>query len=175
MDWGLTIGSVYFNSIDIIVFCLAIIGGIAGTITGFADSFAHRAGFIVGFFLSLMFTKVLAEVLLAAFGLAMFFSSLISFVLLFLAGYVLMRVIGNLLDTALNVTGLRAVNSLLGFIWGVIEVLVVAAFILYVLELQTAFDLSSVLGQSQFVLRLVRPLVPETVSWFTLTVNAANV
>ena len=175
MDWGITIGSVYFNSIDIIVFCLAIIGGIADTITGFADSFAHRAGFIVGFFLALMFTKMLAELLFDSFGLAMFFSSLISFVVLFLAGYVLMRVVGNLLDTALNVTGLRAVNSLLGFIWGVIEVLVFAAFILYILELQTAFNLSSVLDKSEFVLRLVRPLVPETVNWFTLTVNAANV
>ncbi len=175
MDWGITIGSVYFNSVDIIVFSLAIIGGIAGTIAGFADSFAHRAGFIVGFFLALMFTKMLAELLLDSFGLAMFFSSLISFVLLFLAGYILMRVIGNLLDTALNVTGLRAVNGLLGFIWGVIEVLVFAAFILYILELQTAFDLSSVLDKSEFVLRLVRPLVPETVSWFTLTVNSAYV
>lgn len=175
MDWGVTIGSVYFNSIDIIVFCLAIVGGIADTITGFADSFAHRAGFIVGFFLSLMFTKVLSEVLLASFGLALFFSSLISFIVLFLAGYILMRVIGNLLDTALNVTGLKAVNSLLGFIWGVIEVVVFSAFILYMLELQTAFNLSSVMDKSQFVLRLVRPLVPETVNWFTLTVNAANV
>lgn len=175
MDWGMTIGSVYFNSIDIIVFCLAIIGGIADTITGFADSFTHRAGFIVGFFLSLMFTKMLAEVLLASFGLAMFFSSLISFVLLFLAGYILMRVIGNLLETALNVTGLRPVNSLLGFIWGVVEVIVFSAFILYILELQTAFNLSSVLDKSQFVLRLVRPLVPDTVNWFTQTVNAAYV
>ncbi|HKL57094.1 MAG TPA: CvpA family protein, partial [Sphaerochaeta sp.] len=91
MDWGITIGSVYFNSIDIIVFSLAIIGGIAGTITGFADAFAHRSGFLVGFFLALMFTKVLAELLFDSFGLAMFFSSLISFVLLFLAGYILMR------------------------------------------------------------------------------------
>lgn len=175
MDWGITLGSVYFNSIDIIVFCLAIIGGIAGTITGFADAFAHRAGFIVGFFLALIFTKILAELLFVSFGLAMFFSSLISFVLLFLAGYILMRVVGNLLDTALNVTGLRAVNSLLGFFWGVLEVLVLAAFILYLLELQTAFDLSSVLDRSEFVRILVRPLVPETVNWFAVTVNGAHV
>lgn len=175
MDWGITIGSVYFNSIDIIVFSLAIIGGIAGTITGFADAFAHRSGFLVGFFLALMFTKVLAELLFDSFGLAMFFSSLISFVLLFLAGYILMRVVGNLLETALDVTGLRAVNSLLGFFWGVLEVLVFGAFVLYMLEVQTAFDLSSILGQSQFVLRLVRPLVPETVNWFTVTVNGAHV
>jgi len=86
-----------------------------------------------------------------------------------------MRVIGNLLDTAMNVTGLRAVNSLLGFIWGVVEVLVFSAFILYILELQTSFDFSSVMDRSQFVLRLVRPFVPETVNWFTLTVNAAHV
>lgn len=175
MDWGITIGSVYFNSIDVIVFCLAMVGGIADTITGFADSFAHRAGFIVGFFIALMFTKILSELLFASFGLAMFFSSLISFVLLFLAGYVLMRVVGNLLETALDITGLKAVNSLLGFIWGVVEVAIFAAFVLYVLDQQKVFDLSSILDKSQFVLRLVKPLVPETVNWFTLTVNGANV
>lgn len=175
MDWGVTIGSVYFNSIDIIVFFLAIVGGITDTLTGFADAFAHRAGYLVGFFIALMFTKILGEVLIASFALSVFFSSLISFVVLFIAGYALMRVVGNLLDTALNVTGLRAVNGLLGFIWGVVEVLVFSSFILYILEMQKAFDFSSVLDQSQFVLRLVRPLVPETVSWFSSTVSSANV
>ncbi len=175
MDWGLTIGSVYFNSVDIIVFSLAIIGGIGATITGFADAFAHRAGFLVGFFLALMFTKVLAELLLASFGLAMFFSSLISFIVLFLAGYTLMRVIGNLLETVLQATGLKAINGLLGFFWGVLEMLVLAAFVLYLLELQSSFDLSGVLDKSEFVRLLVRPLVPETVNWFTVTVQGAHV
>ena len=175
MDWGVTIGSVYFNSLDIIVFFLAIIGGITGTLTGFADAFTHRAGYLVGFFVALMFTKILGEVLVDSFALSLFFSSLISFVVLFIAGYALMRVIGNLLDTALNATGLRAINGLLGFIWGVAEVLVFASFILYVLEMQKAFDFSSVLDKSQFVLRLVRPFVPETVSWFSSAVSSANV
>ena len=175
MDWGVTIGSVYFNSVDIIVCILAIIGGIADTLTGFADAFAHRSGYLVGFFVSLMFTKILSAVFVEAFTLPPLLGSLIAFVVLFIIGYALMRMVGNLLETALNATGLRAVNGLLGFIWGVAEVVIVAAAVLYILELQTAFDFSPVMDKSQFVLYLVRPMVPETVNWFTLNLQASHV
>lgn len=175
MDWGIQLGSVYFNALDIIVFCLAMIGGIADTITGFADAFSHRAGFLAGFFAALMFTKMLASVLVASFALGLLLASLIAYVILFLSGYILMRIVGNLLDTALNVTGLRAVNGLLGFLWGVIEVMAFSAFILYILELQKVFDLSSVLDNSEFVLRFVRPVVTESLQWFTKTVGATHV
>ena len=175
MQWGLTIGSVYFNSIDIIVFSLAIIGGIADTLSGFADAFSHRSGYIVGFFSALMFTKLIAELLVQSFALPSLLASLISFVILFLIGYALMRFVGNLLETALNATGLRSVNGLLGFLWGVLEVGIVCALVIYVLELQTVFDLSDVFDKSQFTLNVVRPLVPETVNWFASTVQAPNV
>jgi membrane protein required for colicin V production len=175
MDWGITIGSVYFNSIDIIVFALAIIGGIGGTLNGFADSFSHRAGFIAGFALSLMFTRILANLMVESFGLPFFVSSLISFVVLFLSGYGLLRFIGNLLESALDGIGLKPVNSLLGFIWGVFEMLVLLSIILYALELQKMFDISKFLDVSQFVLRFVRPLVPETVDWITTQVSSAHV
>ena len=175
MQWGLTIGSVYFNSIDIIVCSLAIIGGIADTLTGFADAFAHRSGYFVGFFSALMFTKLIAVLFVQSFNLPMLLASLLAFIILFLIGYALMRIVGNLLETALNATGLRAVNGLLGFLWGVVEVMIACAVILYVLELQKAFDFSSVMDKSQFVLHVVRPLVPETVHFFASSVQVPHV
>jgi membrane protein required for colicin V production len=175
MNWGIAIGSVYFNSIDIIVFALAIVGGIGGSLNGFADSFAHRAGYIAGFFVSLMFAKIFGDLLAESFGLPAFAASLIAFLLLFLIGYGLLRMVGNVLEAALEGIGLRPVNSLLGFFWGVFEMTVVLSLVLYALEVQTAFDLGSVLGSSQFVLRFVRPFVPETVDWITTKVGNANV
>ncbi len=175
MQWGLTVGSVYFNSVDIIIFSLAIVGGIGGALTGFADAFANRSGYLVGFFVALMFTKLLADIIAQAFSFPLMAASLISFVILFLIGYGAMRIVGNLLETALNATGLSSVNGLLGFLWGVLEVVVVSALVVYILELQTAFDLSSIFDKSQFTLNIVRPLVPETVSWITSTVQLPNV
>ncbi|MEA4860943.1 MAG: CvpA family protein [Sphaerochaeta sp.] len=175
MQWGLTIGSVYFNSIDIIVFALAIIGGIADTLVGFADAFSHRSGYIVGFFSGLMFTRIIADVVSASFALPPILAALLSFIVLFLIGYALMRIVGNLLETALNATGLRAVNGLLGFLWGVIEVVIAASVIIYILELQKVFDLSAVFDASQFVLNIVRPMVPDTVHWFASSVQVAHV
>lgn len=175
MQWGVTIGSIYFNSIDIIVFSLAVIAGIVGTLVGFAKAFSHHSGFIVGFFSGLMFTKMVAEVIVQSFYLPPLLASLVAWVVLFLIGYLLMRIVGKLLETALTATGLRQVNALLGFLWGAFELAIIAAIILYVLELQRAFDLSSVLDQSQFVLNVVRPLVPETFSWITSTTGLTNV
>ncbi len=175
MQWGLTIGSVYFNSIDIIVFALAIIGGIADTLVGFADAFSHRSGYIVGFFSGLMFTRIIADIVSASFALPPILAALLSFIVLFLIGYALMRIVGNLLETALNATGLRAVNGLLGFLWGVIEVVIAASVIIYILELQKVFDLSAVFDASQFVLNIVRPMVPDTVHWCASSVQVADV
>ncbi|WP_320130769.1 CvpA family protein [uncultured Sphaerochaeta sp.] len=175
MDWGITIGSVYFNSIDVIVFAFAIIGGIGGALNGFADSFSHRAGYLAGFLVGLMFTRILADLLVESFNLPIFVATLISFILLFLVGYEVLRFIGNLVETALTGIGLTPLNSLLGFVWGVFEMLVLMSFILYILQLQKAFDLSQILDKSQFVLRFVRPLVPATVNWITTQVSSANV
>jgi len=175
MQWGLTIGSVYFNSIDFIVFALAIIGGIADTLVGFADAFSHRSGYIVGFFSGLMFTRIIADIVSASFALPPILAALLSFIVLFLIGYALMRIVGNLLETALNATGLRAVNGLLGFLWGVIEVVIAASVIIYILELQKVFDLSAVFDASQFVLNIVRPMIPDTVHWFASSVQVAHV
>lgn len=175
MDWGVTIGSVYFNSIDIMVCILAIVGGIGGTLNGFADSFSHRAGFFAGFAVGLMFTKILAQLIMESFGLPLFVASLLSYVFLFLVGYGTLRFVGNLLESALEGIGLRPVNSLLGFVWGVFEMLVLLSVILYVLELQDTFNVGRYLDASQFVLRFVRPLVPETVDWITSQVSSAHV
>lgn len=175
MQWGVTIGSIYFNSIDIIVFGLAIIAGIVGTLTGFAKAFSHRSGYIVGFFSGLMFTKMVAEILGQSFNLPPLLASVAAWVVLFLVGYLLMRIVGGLLETAFTATGLRQVNALLGFLWGVFELSIACAVILYVLELQRAFDLSAVMDQSQFILNVVRPLVPETFSWITSTTGLTNV
>ena len=175
MQWGVTIASIYFNSVDIIVFGLAIVAGIVGTLTGFAKAFSHRSGYIVGFFSALMFTKIVAELLTQSFNLGPFVASLVAWIVLFLVGYILMRIVGGLLETALTATGLRQVNALLGFLWGVLELAIACAVILYVLELQRAFDLSPFMDQSQFVIHVVRPLVPGSFAWIGATTGLPNV
>ena len=111
MQWGLTIGSVYFNSIDIIVFVLAIIGGIADTLTGFADAFSHRSGYIVGFFPP-HFTCIIARCIWRS------FSRLDSLQPDCFCAPVPDRVwlmrISAILELRSIATGLRAVNGLLG-------------------------------------------------------------
>lgn len=164
MDWGITIGSVFFSSIDIIVFALCMFGGIGGAITGFADSFASSAGYIMGFFVSLMFTGRLSSLVQETFpGFPLFLAVLVVFVLLFLVGYGLLRLIGNFLEHVMESIGIDVINKLLGFFWGIIEAGIILSVIIYLLDLQTVFDLSQWFDKSQIVVRLVRPLVPESI------------
>ena len=88
---------------------------------------------------------------------------------------ILVRTVGGLLETALTATGLKQVNALLGFLWGVVELAIACAVILYVLELQRAFDLSSFMDKSQFVMHVVRPLVPGSFAWIGATTGLPNV
>ncbi len=172
MQWGVTIASIYFNSIDIIVFGLAVIAGIVGTLRGFAQAFSHRSGFFIGFFAGLMFTKPLSLLLQNSFYLPPLASALIGWIVLFFLGHRLMVIVGRLVETALKAIGLHHLNSLLGFLWGVVEFAIASALILYILELQQAFDLSAVFDQSQFILNIVRPLIPEGLKFLTTATGA---
>ena len=60
---GVTIASICFNSVDIIVFSLAIIAGIVGTLTGFRHSILPSKRVHHRLLVALMFTKIVAEIL----------------------------------------------------------------------------------------------------------------
>jgi len=176
MDWGLTIGNIYFNSIDVIMFALLMIGGIGGAISGFAESFSKTAGYLIGLIVALMFTALLSPTFVSTFNISPFFASLFAFVALFVAGFLLMRFLGGLLDKIFSVSnGLDAINKLLGFFWGLLEMLVLIAIILYFLRMQTLFNITGLLSKSQFVTRLIDPYQPVTMQWVSSQLGNINV
>ena len=154
MQWGVTIGSIYFNSIDIIVFSLAVIAGIVGTLVGFAKAFSHHSGFIVGFFSGLMFTKMVAEVIVQSFYLPPLLASLVAWVV---SSSSVTLDEDRPLETALP-TGLRQVKIPPRLPLGAFELAIIAPSYLS-LNCNAPSDLSSVLDR-QFVLNGA-PLVPR--------------
>ncbi|NLZ77703.1 MAG: CvpA family protein [Spirochaetales bacterium] len=152
-----------FNIVDIIVFVLMIVGGISGAFVGFAQTFTRRGGYLIGFLTALLLTRRVQPFLADTLGLNVFFSSLLAFVLLFVIGYALIRIFGSMLENAFEAIGLKGVDAFLGFAWGVCEMVIVSAFILFFLESTALKELAPYLGESRFVQSFVHRFMPDAV------------
>ncbi|PKL03062.1 MAG: colicin V production protein [Spirochaetae bacterium HGW-Spirochaetae-9] len=128
---------------------------------GFAMEFSSRAGFLVGFVVALVFARLGASLVSDTFDLPILWSTLIAFIVFFIIGYVLMMMVGSLLDRTLDAMGLDWLDRLLGMVLGVVEVVVVVAFIVYLLELQNVVNLDAYLDPSVITSRFIRPLTPK--------------
>ncbi|MHC1693246.1 MAG: CvpA family protein [Sphaerochaetaceae bacterium] len=162
-DWGITIGSYVFNIVDVIIVALAFMGAVAGGIRGFAMEFSSRAGFLIGLMVALVFTKTGTPIIVDTFGIPLFWCTLIAFTILFIIGYLLMMMAGTLLDKTLDALRLDWLDRLLGFFLGIAEILVLVAFIIYVLDLQQVIDVSQYIDSSVISERIIRPLTPKGV------------
>lgn len=165
MDWGLTLGSTYFNSLDIIIFCLTIIGGISGAFQGFAKSFTAKVGILVGIITGLMFTKPVAGLINSNFAISSaLLVSLIAYIITFLIGYWLMLWLGSILSRIMDSLGIGVVDTLLGFVFGVILTFFVCAGIVYLFSFQSLLDLNSITEKSYLYNTLIIPLIPEMIN-----------
>lgn len=159
--WGFALGPYVFNVVDVVIVSIAFLAAVVGAVRGFAMEFSSRAGFLVGFVIALIFARLGASLVVETFDLPLLWATLISFTVFFIVGYIIMMIVGSLLDRTLEAMGLDWLDRLLGLVLGVIEVFVVVAFIIYLLELQKVIDVSSYLNPSVITSKLIKPLTPR--------------
>jgi membrane protein required for colicin V production len=159
-EWGFALGPYVFNVVDVIIVVIAFMAAVVGTVRGFALEFSSRAGFLIGFVIALLFSRLVSSLLMENFDLPPLVATLIAFVILFIIGYILMMMVGSLLDKTLDALGLDWLDRLLGLVLGVVEVFVVVAFLVYLLELQQVVDVSAYLNPSVLTTKLIKPLTP---------------
>lgn len=161
MDWTITIGTLTFGTLDIIVLVILLISAISGCIVGFARQFAHFAGFFISIPVALLLTRPFAAILIENSTMSPFFATLIVFVAIALIVYALIRIFGGMLENVLEL--IPALNRILGFAWGLIATAVVLSIILAVLNYQTFFDFESLFSKSIIIKRIIEPLFPSIV------------
>lgn len=161
MDWTITIGTLTFGTLDIIVLAILLISAISGCIVGFARQFAHLAGFLVSIPVSLLLTRPFASLLIANSTIPPFWATMIVFVAIALIVYALIRIFGGMLENVLEL--IPALNHILGFVWGLVSAAVVLSIILAVLNYQTFFDFESFFASSIIIERIIEPLFPGIV------------
>lgn len=166
MDWTFTIGSVDIGIVDIVIFSLCMISAVFCCIRGFINEFCHHAGMIFGFCAGFLFTSMVTPLVdeAAAGRIPEWASALISFVVLTSVGYVIFRLLGSALETIVDSFNLGAVNNILGFFWGLLAALFVLSALMYILSMQNIVDFSPLFDASIFANKLIKPLLPQTIS-----------
>lgn len=166
MNTVIHIGQLTVGIVDLVIFAVCMISAVVSCIRGFVTEFSHMGGLIAGFLVGIMFTSSLsvklAEVIPVA--LPLWVLALIAFVILTLIGYLVIRLLGNAVETIVDSFHLGAIDNILGFFWGLLSSLFFIAVIIYVLSLQTVFDLSNLFSSSVFITRVIEPMLPETIS-----------
>lgn len=162
-EWSLALGPYVFNIVDVLIVVLAFMGAVVGTVKGFAVEFSVRAGFLVGLIVALIFTKPGTNVIVDTFDPPIFWATLIAFIILFIIGYLVMMMVGSLLGRTLDALKLNWLDRLLGLLLGIVEVLVLVALFVYLLELQHTVDLSAYFDFSVINNEVFKPLTPKGV------------
>ena len=165
MDWSFTIGSLSFGILDIVVVAIVLIGAVSGCITGFSRSAARLIGFVLAIPVSLLFTRTGAEALSEASGISYFFSALIVFVGVSLLSYVILCIFGSQLANILSASSaLHALDSALGFVWGLAGSAISLSIILMIMNYQPFIDITGLTANSLVIKDIIEPLFPSVLN-----------
>ncbi len=160
-EWSFAVGMFNITVIDIIIIALLLVGAILGTVKGFAREASTRFGFLVAIFIAMLFTNIGANLLDNTFSLSPILSAFIAFIIIFIIAYTIMLLVGSLLEKTLETIKLGWLDSLLGFLLGLIEMFIAITFIIYILQMQQLFDFYSYLSHSEIFTRIIEPYAPK--------------
>lgn len=146
-----------FNTFDWIIMALCAIGAIWGAIKGFIDEFSQKSGYIAGLTAALMFTKMLLP-RLSGTGIPYWLGAFLCYVVLFMAGFLLIKMLGTIIRRISDTAGISFVDNLLGFFLGLAEMVFVVGIIETVLAYQTMFDLQKLFNESIISTKIIMPV-----------------
>jgi len=156
-----------FEVLDIIALVILLVAGLRAMFKGFIKEFMAKAGILIGFLIALMFSSSLAPYIDTQFGFGTW-SNIAAFAALFLAGFLVAKLVANTLRSVIEGLHLAFLDNILGFVFGLIEGAIIISFMVFLLRLQSVIDIESFLSQS-WVVELLEPIAPYSVKLFEET------
>lgn len=145
------------NTVDYVIIVLMILGGIKGAIKGFLEELAQKFGLCFGLLAALIFTQSLVPYVQSQLSLPLWVATGLCYVVIFIAGYLLMKIIGSILQTVFKSSNLEFIDNLLGFFLGVFELIILLGIVVSLLQHQSIINLSSYIDGSFLVNKLINP------------------
>ena len=152
-----------FEILDIIALVILILFAMQGLYRGFTKEFMSKAGIFFGVLVALLFTSALAPVIDERFAFGQW-SNIAAFIALFAGSYLIMQRVAIILRNVLGGLHLKGLDSALGFLLGALEGAIVISFIVFILKLQTVYNLDTLFNQS-WVVQTLEPLAPYSIDF----------
>ncbi len=156
---------------DFIFLALLLFFVIRTTVCGFIAEFFSKAAVIVGALVAVLFYKLFTPVISRLVG-EQAFAPAIAFLILFLATYLVIKLVQLFLGSLFENDSLQSLDRALGFFLGIIEGLLIIIVILIVLNLQPVFDTTAFLSESFFA-NFLSPFIIE-LSYFQTPASLYN-
>lgn len=151
------------NTVDYIIIVLLILGGIRGAMKGFIEELAQKFGLLFGLVASLMFTQALSPFVQDKLSTPFWVSTGISYVAIFLVGYLVIKIIGSILQAIFKSSNIDFVDNLLGFFLGVFELVLLVGLICSLLQSQSLINVHQYISDSYLCTNFITPLF----NWIT--------
>ncbi len=150
-----------FTVLDVILGLLILAAAVRGAVRGFVEELGSVAALALGVWGGLRFSPYLLPPLERLMGRTLW-NRVVAFLLLFLAIYVVVKLLELALHNLLSSPDLARLDQVLGFFVGAAEGILVGALILYLLQWQPLFDTRALLRNS-FLARILLPLAASLI------------
>ena len=100
-----------------------------------------------------------------------FFAQAVAFILLFIATYLLVKIIQHIVGTLFKSDIMSGLNRAMGFLLGIIEGILIVAVILIVLNTQPWFDTTELLGNSFFA-KILAGIISQPADYVNQRISA---
>ncbi len=152
-----------FNHLDIIFALILLIAMIRGALRGFVTELLSMSAVILGILAAVFFSAPLSIYVSMLLGQSMW-SQIIAFLVLFIVVYLLVKLIEGLLHRGIEALSLKKLDSVLGFLLGAFEGLLIVCVALLILDLQPFIDVQELLNGS-YAAQLILPFLMPAGSW----------
>lgn len=159
-----------FAFIDIVFAIIILAIAISATVKGFIAELFGKAAFILGLVIAVMFYGKLYPFIVKWVS-VVFFAQAIAFILLFVATFLLLKIIQHVIGSLFQSDIMSGLNRAMGFLLGIIEGLVIVSVILVVLNTQPWFDTTGLLADSFFA-RILSGIISQPVEYVNQRITA---
>jgi uncharacterized membrane protein required for colicin V production len=152
------------STIDWIFSALVIILAARCFVRGFVHEVLSVASIAVGILAGLLLSNTVIAQILPKIGAGTLPSQaqyIIAFLLCFIVGFILMKIIERMLREGLEASSLDIFDRVLGLVLGVAEGFIVVGLFIVILQIQPLVDMKSILATSLYV-KLLGPIIAPT-------------
>ncbi len=143
---------------DVIGIVVLLAAGFRCAFRGFVTEFLSVLAVLVALTLSVLFTASLTPLFAPYLG-ESFWTPIVAFLILFLVGYLIIKIIESTLHRIIEKIQLEKLDQALGFFLGLIEGLLVLAILVFILQLQSVIEVKALLEES-FIAGILQRIIP---------------